>query len=394
MELRLKNKNIIYLLITILLVWRPVVERAFSWFGYADDVFAVLIFIYGAFICFRSSQIDKVECIFLAGFALFNLWGWISSFVQQLQSFRVALLACFTADKGFLVLIGMYGLVKVKGDDILAGISKYARAVLISIVIWQAVMTLLSLPYYFYVIELSALDVALVSLIFSTWRGKRDLVYIILSLVIAVYTQKAKSFAAVLLMVFLLIVVCKLNKKIRIVEALIAVAGCLILAKDKLYEYFVLGVMYKLPRASLFIVGGKYANKYFPFGSGWGTFGTYYSSISYSPLYIAEGWEDHIALGRKEAVNYMTDAYWPGVYCEAGWIGLAAVLLMVGIIVMQLFKDYKDDYRNYMAIFLSVAYLMITTIESSAFANPALTCLLTVIGAIMGLFSYRRANSE
>lgn len=157
--------------------------------------------------------------------------------------------------------------------------------------------------------------------------------------------------------------------------------GCIIIAWNKIYFYYIWGFYYNYARSTLFRTGIKIANDYFPLGTGWSTYGSYYAAQKYSPIYFLYGISEHQELGVYTR-SYLMDTYWPIVYAESGWSGFVAV----GIICMLLFykvqKLFQIDKRLYATGFLVFAYMMITTLEETGFAQPALMCLALLMGIV------------
>ena len=71
------------------------------------------------------------------------------------------------------------------------------------------------------------------------------------------------------------------------------------------------------------------ANRSFPLGTGWGTFGSYYAAECYYPIYLLLGWND-----RKYVSAYYKDSYWPMVFCENGWIGFVGLIIALVAFVL------------------------------------------------------------
>jgi hypothetical protein len=85
---------------------------------------------------------------------------------------------------------------------------------------------------------------------------------------------------------------------------------------------------------SLLTQGGiTVAMQYFPFGAGFGRYGSATAATDYSPLYYALGFPGRYGLGPgPDSGQFLNDTQWPAVFGEAGWIG--AAFFVVGLICL------------------------------------------------------------
>lgn len=85
--------------------------------------------------------------------------------------------------------------------------------------------------------------------------------------------------------------------------------------------------------------GIKTAMNYFPFGSGFSTYGTNEASVNYSPLYYEYGYNLMWGLGEDEDNNmFLNDTYLAGIIAEEGFLGLLLFLWILMIIAISLLK--------------------------------------------------------
>jgi len=80
-----------------------------------------------------------------------------------------------------------------------------------------------------------------------------------------------------------------------------------------------------LPRLVLYGVGWRVATASFPLGAGFGRFGSYASVLDYSPLYDQYGLSSLFGFSPDDP-RYVTDAYWPSVVGETGFLGAAVCM--------------------------------------------------------------------
>lgn len=89
-------------------------------------------------------------------------------------------------------------------------------------------------------------------------------------------------------------------------------------------------------------------------------------------------------LGMKKALNFLNDIYWPVVCCETGWFGLIGIVIILFCVFFYLQKIYNIDKKMYAGGMFVLGYMMITTFESTSFANPATFILSLPLGLIIG----------
>ncbi|MEE0808928.1 MAG: hypothetical protein U0L84_06195 [Acutalibacteraceae bacterium] len=114
------------------------------------------------------------------------------------------------------------------------------------------------------------------------------------------------------------------------------------------------------PRAKLIRGGIEIARKYFPFGSGFATFGSEMASRYYSPIYRQFGWTRSWGLGIKDN-QYLNDNFFASIVGQFGWIGF--FLYLIGI--FKIFQDVnshllcKRERATALAIVLTLAASML-----------------------------------
>lgn len=93
------------------------------------------------------------------------------------------------------------------------------------------------------------------------------------------------------------------------------------------------------PRYLFFYYGGKTANTYFPFGSGFATFGSDQAARNYSQLYYQYGFDRLFGMNIEDG-SFLSDTFWPMAIGQFGWIG-SFVYVYIYIRVFFSFKKMK-----------------------------------------------------
>ena len=391
-QLTFNKKDIGIHMIFFLMMFHGVLEEYSNIFKYVDELFTVAIFILGIFyLFFYKGKFDRTNGVLLIGLVLFNLMGWMSSIISGYRDIKVLLASALLSNKFFLVMIGTMCLLTTANREwIMKYIRKYSRPMMVILFLWQTIANATGKIPVFSEVNLCAKTVFLTALIFFNWRGKKDWWVLLLSLLLLISTGKGKAYGAVLLIIIFLWWIIYLEKRISILEISVMALGLMVVAWNKIVYYFVYGLQAQFPRIMLMKYGAQLANIRFPWGTGWGTFGSHYAAEYYSPVYVELGWINHFCLGIKHT-GYLNDSFWPTIYTESGWIGFLGFILFLVCFFLKIQNIYCIDKKLYAGVMLSYSYLLITTIESTAYSQPS----LILMGVLWGIaVSNKKVDSE
>lgn len=131
-------------------------------------------------------------------------------------------------------------------------------------------------------------------------------------------------------------------------------------------------------RSITYIYSFVTANRYFPLGSGFGTYGGYSAAYNYSILYQQYGFNNVWGLSQYNLVDgncFLFDTYYPMIIGQFGYIGFALFLFVLIHIFVKLFKSKKYITVSFMLSIMVIAFGFNIT-------NPA-TCFIFVIGGLI-----------
>lgn len=86
----------------------------------------------------------------------------------------------------------------------------------------------------------------------------------------------------------------------------------------------------------------KNANTYFPFGSGFATYGSAEAAKNYSPLYYQYGFVNVWGMSPNYKA-FLTDTYWASVLGQFGWIGI----VLMGVVYIRVFRSMTSLNFSY-----------------------------------------------
>ena len=217
----------------------------------------------------------------------------------------------------------------------------------------------------------------------ALYPEKTNRVYLAVSEVVLVMVLKSRSLilAAVFLIMYVSLVIEKKRSMILRTAVICSVAG--IIGYPQYEKYFVNGVLVnqgKAPRL-LFLQGGiQLFQEYFPFGTGFGTFGSSTAATHYSSLYYLLGFSTIDGMSPNNP-KYLNDTFWPMIFGQLGLAGtIPYFLLLLGIlgILCRRAKECGNEYIRLAAYFFT-ANVLISSIQSSYPGNNSMSMLIFLV---------------
>ena len=175
----------------------------------------------------------------------------------------------------------------------------------------------------------------------------------------------------------------KQDMRLRILG--IAIIGGLI-GYPQYQNYFVNGVTANRGTAprQLFWQGGlRLFQEYFPYGTGFGTFGSSTAATNYSQLYYIL--EFNTVTGMQPTnTKYLNDTFWPMIFTQLGLIGMIPYILLMIIIFYDIYRNAKRSGNLYVrfAAYLYIANVLFSSIQSSYPCNNSMV-MMTFIATLM-----------
>lgn len=204
-----------------------------------------------------------------------------------------------------------------------------------------------------------------------------------------VITLRFKAIATALFVIAAMLYVSNKNiKKMKWLIITVSVGAVILIAYDQIYGYFFSPYALRFPRGALLKTGIEILKDYFPFGTGFATFGSYLSGVVYSPIYQMYNIQNIPGM-TSDNFNAITDQYWPMI---AGQTGIIGILLMI-IVWYKLYKKMKAfrkiSKKQFVVILSCIIYILVSSTSESAVCNP--TCM--PLGIILGLV-YAQLETE
>ena len=172
-----------------------------------------------------------------------------------------------------------------------------------------------------------------------------------------------------------------------IVAGLFIVTAIVFVAKDKILFYFMpafSGDMTNdyIARLALYATSYSIFLDYFPFGSGFASFGTYYSGVYYSNIYAEYG-IDHIWGLNKSFTSFVADTYYPSL-AQFGIVG-AVLYFLFWLYIVRKVTTFNLTNKNlhWFSITACIAgFLFIENIADASFTGNRGAFMMMFLGYV------------
>lgn len=191
--------------------------------------------------------------------------------------------------------------------------------------------------------------------------------YLVVAIVPMFLTSSALVMCWIVVEVMLLVLL-RSRERLTSLQLIIVVVVLVAVVSTEAEEYFAEGL-----RGEFYEYAVVVANRYFPFGSGFATYGTEMAARYYSQLYIEFGWQESWALGEES--SFLNDNFFASIIGQFGWISFALYL----ICLVMMFKQVNSDvfYKRERITLIATVITIIAVMTGSASAK-----------SIMGVFTF------
>lgn len=422
---KLNRSGKFVILLIFLLIYQDSVMKitGLDFLKYIDELIVLFIFLYSLKDFF--SLVKERYIIILIGLAFcFTLTGYVSYFLNSSSSGGItnAVLSSFLSLKFFIVVISLlHCRVTLNHRDLLIRILKIAAkfTALFAIFnflfpnIFSLIFPFTTVNYRFGIVSVGSLFVhqakygwfmyfvALLYLSeFLVSKDKKYFQFYFVYCVFALISLKVKVIVSVLLIS--VITCCFYHKLIfksinKYFVIFITFCGGLIVSFTGPYIYEMI-IYYLVPSTSTSARSALLSNSinimldYFPFGVGFGKYGSYYSMLNYSEYYTLYGMSNIYGLSQSYS-KYITDTFWPMILGETGFFGFVCYAAFIAVVLVKILKKAVYSIHRGIDIFPVWAFLIIgqALIESLAepIFNTAPQYLLIGVVIALGCHSYK-----
>ena len=380
-----RNRNkifILYLCISLILLFQDILQQYFLIFKWSDEVIGVVLLPI-TFLLFytNSATFYKEEKIIIVASILLVIVGLCSSFINKYQS-NSAVIADLIITIKFL---GAYFFARSFFNKlVLRDYFKYIKITFRIITALIFIVTILDIVlnifpksdkrFFIYSEKLLFFHpmylglFCMVVLVYLTLvSDDKPIDYLFMGQIVLVCISSMRAKAIGILVVFFLLAV--FLRKGNIIKPSYIISVLLILTLvfiPQLDKYYIKDQ--DSPRAALTRTSFEIAGRFFPLGAGFGTYGSYISSEYYSPLYyeyrLNEIW------GLEETnISFITDTFWPVILGQFGYIGLALFIVIVSCFALLIKRLLVLNKKYFFFAAIPFLYILIASTAETSFFN-------------------------
>ena len=226
----------------------------------------------------------------------------------------------------------------------------------------------------------------------SQWRQMK-LVFIAMALVVWTSTLRTRAFIYVVAYIALYwaLIVKKIKIELNWKTVLLAIIVLYIFSADQIDMYF---SNPKTARAYFARFGSYTMERYFPFGSGFATYGTDAAVVYYSRLYWQYRFYQVWGLNPLNPI-FTHDTYWPAIMAQFGFFGLVAMVLVVVFWVRDVAKKSAvNPYAYLVGLFICMTQLSASIATATFFHFVTVAVMFMLPLAFDEDTSFERRNSD
>lgn len=382
--------------------------KALPAFSYYDELLALLGLTVFAYKILKSGNKKAKEEDFLlaGGLILFSFSGLLGNFVNQYQpSDSIILLDFFLCLKFWFWMYLGYCLCKMTSLDVIKRIDFHAKlltVIFIGLVLIDIIFHVFNeytdIKNGIRAIGLFEGPAGLASIavtflcahVIAVEKRKLD-IWMILNLVILCTTLRFKSLAAAAVFLLLLFYEKIFNEKVKLWYFGIMGFAAVIVARYQILMYLVKSI--QNARTQLFIAAFKILKDYFPIGTGFGTYASYYSAISYSKVYSIYGLENKQGLSANNPA-FISDTFWPMPLGQTGIIGSIGFAMALIWLYKKIRKCAEYSIMLYTGSLYILLYLLLTSFAESSFLHWNAHMLAILLGIVVRFAHDRKSNGR
>lgn len=184
---------------------------------------------------------------------------------------------------------------------------------------------------------------------------------------VTICTLRMKAIGGVLCIFFIFMIICRKRRQIGFLTWSTIGAGVLLVAAKQFFYYF--GTLRnESARALLTERSITIAADYFPYGTGWGTFGSAFSIEPYSPVYRLYHLNRVWGLSPTYS-SFVSDTFWPMLLGECGVLGVLLYVIVLILLAKSIFALGKQNAYALAAGLATLLYLLLSSTSESAFVH-------------------------
>ena len=419
-----------------ILVFQNPLESVWSPFSYIDEGMAL----FGAFLGlydivfvrkFRPSKDQLWMGIPLLAFVIIGLAG---NLIYQYQPLKCVIIDLYTNLKFFFAIgTGYYLFARLSWEET-EKVVRWNSAVITTILFilflvdqifhfWPAQIKygIYSAQLFYYHMTYLAAVMSFLLVLQTVFYQKKNIPFLIMAVIVMAFTLRSKAIASAAIYVAMFIFFVVLKWHLKLWHVIVTGVGVAVLGWEKIWVYF----FYNAGKSARSIMLSKsflVMRDHAPIGSGFGTYGSAEAGKHYSPVYVKYGFNDHFFVRDVRDVentmrlihedeeimaryqlnpewwlhreSYMNDHFWPIIFGQGGYLGTAAFLATLAVLVKKIFALEKINLFAYVGVLYAFVYLLISSTAEPAFHNALAVPLAVVTGMAFAFADAQKKETE
>lgn len=367
--------------ISIIFLFQNVLELYIPFAGYIEDIIAVLFFIYFIIKVILTKKIIKTDMILLISLNIIIILGIYFNIKYKIQPYTSAIIIDVISNFKFIMIyLGLSYYLRIRKSFNFKQVNKIvafiAKGYIIIIFIYAVLNFFMDIGMhqeYRYGLRTfsfifgtpgqvinTTIYIILILYMDRSLSGKktRNKLFICISLLVLLSTLKSR--AIILSATFCILYETfeiENRKSIKSRIILVGIIGGMI-GYSQFETYFLGGAT---PRQRLFRGGVELFKEYFPFGVGFGTYGSSTAAKYYSQLYYKYGFHNLYGMNPNDPA-FLNDTFWPMIFGQLGLIGTILFIYLLSKFLIQIYKKARIQSN---AIKLPVLFYIFNVVFSS-----------------------------
>lgn len=376
-----------------------------------DEVLIALIMALSIINVIKKKDIKRDALIISFGTILFSLSGVLSCYINSEFILSRVLLSCFLSIKFFILVISLINLNFTDKfmEDVISCLEIITKVVIVVAIfnflfptIYSNLFPFAKVMKRFGLISVTSLFyhpgkygwfmLFMSILYYSKYKAnndKKDKRNMIICGLLSLLSFRTK---VIIGLVVLFLTANILNKKIKlknvIFSIIIAISIFFIFNNiiTNTYNLYFADTESVSARQALNRTSLKIMKDYFPFGVGFGKYGSWFSKIYYSEYYSIYNIDNIYGISTEHS-NFIVDVFWPSIAGESGFVGVVIYILIIVLIFKLInYRLKSNDIPKIKYIYCTLAkYALIQSIcesfgEQSFNSSPQNIFLAFVIG--------------
>lgn len=361
-----------------------------------------------------TTKLNSTSIIIFSLLFLLVLEGFFSNFLSGIdRTIRTIIIDAIIVAKPFLIFSAVY---QLAGSDTLNKLRKLFGVAIKTFFLVSLIFCFLNqlnvvnmsqatnnsvrnFQFFFgFPVSFSIFILSLFGIVLDTKKNIFKQYFFWICLILVVSTLKTQSLFFVTVFVLLAFLINKKKARIRFRIIITILFFSLLTVLPSVLNYF--HTSQYSPRQVLMLGGINLFKQYFPFGSGFATFGSTMASKSYSPIYLNLGYASLYGMGLDGDKSFLSDNFFAELIGQFGFIGIL-IFIILAVVVIRAFmvSDLNKNLSCYcISMFVSLLAINISSSFFSSAMGAFMMCILAIVskstdGKILGEISKTNLSS-